>query len=79
MQKELNLRQRRWLGLIKYYDLTIQYNPGRANVVVDALSRKIVPPAADWLVADFERMGISYYFTSVANEETIYPSVSYSR
>ncbi|KAI5335023.1 hypothetical protein L3X38_025156 [Prunus dulcis] len=38
--KELNLRQRRWLELIKYYDCTIEHHPGRANVVTDALSRK---------------------------------------
>ncbi|XP_035816157.1 uncharacterized protein, partial [Zea mays] len=37
-QKELNLRQRRWLELIKDYDLEIQYHPGKANVVADALS-----------------------------------------
>jgi hypothetical protein len=39
-QKELNLRQRRWLELIKDYDLDIQYHPGKVNVVADALSRK---------------------------------------
>ncbi|XP_015159649.1 uncharacterized protein [Solanum tuberosum] len=39
-QKELNLRQRRLLELIKDYDCTIYYHPGKANVVVDALSRK---------------------------------------
>ncbi|KAL0561549.1 hypothetical protein IC582_001983 [Cucumis melo] len=39
-QKELNLRQRRWLELIKDYDCTIDYHPGKANVVADALSRK---------------------------------------
>ena len=39
-QKELNMRQRRWVKLIKDYDCVIDYHPGRANVVVDALSRK---------------------------------------
>ncbi|OMP06578.1 reverse transcriptase [Corchorus capsularis] len=39
-QSELNLRQRRWLELIKDYDLIIDYHPGKANVVADALSRK---------------------------------------
>ncbi|KAA3487798.1 Retrotransposable element Tf2 [Gossypium australe] len=39
-KKELNLRQRRWLELIKDYELVIDYHPGKANVVVDALSRK---------------------------------------
>ncbi|VVA37215.1 PREDICTED: Retrotransposable element Tf2, partial [Prunus dulcis] len=38
--KELNLRQRRWLELIKDYDCTIVHHPGRANVVANALSRK---------------------------------------
>ncbi|KAA3466063.1 Retrovirus-related Pol polyprotein from transposon 17.6 [Gossypium australe] len=39
-QKELNLRQRRWLELLKDYELVIDYHLGKANVVVDALSRK---------------------------------------
>jgi hypothetical protein len=36
----LNLRQQTWLELIKDYDLGINYHPGKANVVVDALSRR---------------------------------------
>ena len=36
--KELNMRQRRWLELIKDYDLQILYHPGKANTVADALS-----------------------------------------
>jgi hypothetical protein len=39
-QSELNMRQRRWLELIKDYDLEVHYHPGKANVVADALSRK---------------------------------------
>ncbi|XP_070055222.1 uncharacterized protein [Nicotiana tomentosiformis] len=39
-ERDLNLRQRRWLELLKDYDITILYYPGKANVVGDALSRK---------------------------------------
>jgi ribonuclease HI len=39
-QSELNMRQRRWLELVKDYDLEIHYHPGKANVVADDLSRK---------------------------------------
>ena len=39
-QKELNMRHRRWLELIKDYDCTINYHPSKVNVVANALSRK---------------------------------------
>ena len=41
-QKELNFRQHRWLELFKEYDCIIDYSPGKANVVVDALSRRTI-------------------------------------
>ncbi|XP_071705189.1 uncharacterized protein [Rutidosis leptorrhynchoides] len=37
-QKQLNMRQRRWVELINDYDCEIRYHPGKANVVADALS-----------------------------------------
>ncbi|GKC48033.1 putative reverse transcriptase domain-containing protein [Tanacetum coccineum] len=39
-QKELNMRQRRWLELLSDYDCEIRYHPGKVNVVADALSQK---------------------------------------
>jgi len=68
-QKELNLRQRRWLELIKDYDLTIHYKPGRANVVADALSRKVAAPTVATLSSELERMDISFCYAGTAQTE----------
>jgi hypothetical protein len=63
-QKDLNLRQRRWLEPIKDYDLEIHYHPGKANLVADALSRKehvhwaIVAQLPDEIVEDFRRLNL---------------------
>ena len=54
-QNELNLRQRRWLELFKDYDYIIDYHPGKANVVADALSRKamaaLLIQRSEWRIA----------------------------
>ncbi|RHN78855.1 putative nucleotidyltransferase, Ribonuclease H [Medicago truncatula] len=52
-QKELNMRQRRWLELLKDYDFGLNYHPGKANVVADALSRKTLHMSA-MMVREFE-------------------------
>jgi hypothetical protein len=69
-QKELNLRQHRWLKLIKDYDLSIHYHLGKANVVADALSRFGVPKVALPLIADLDRMGVALCYVGTAREET---------
>ncbi|GKU89663.1 hypothetical protein SLEP1_g3776 [Rubroshorea leprosula] len=53
-QKELNMRQRRWLELLKDYDLTISYHPSKANKVADALSRKSSSTASSILATQKE-------------------------
>jgi hypothetical protein len=69
-QKDLNMRQRRWLELIKDYDLTIQYTSGKANVVADALSRKVAPATLNYLITEFERMDMAYCYVGMVETET---------
>ncbi|WVZ51749.1 hypothetical protein U9M48_002862 [Paspalum notatum var. saurae] len=75
-KNELNMRQRRWLELIKDYDLEIHYHPGKANVVADALSRKsYVNMAVAFqmpfeLCAEFESLNLGFvHHTTVATFE----------
>ena len=54
-QKDLNLRQHRWLELLKDYDCIINYHPEKTNIVADALSRKTISALTlkdyDWRLA----------------------------
>ncbi|TYK24364.1 putative polyprotein [Cucumis melo var. makuwa] len=72
-QKELNMRHRRWLELVKDYDCEILYHPGKANVVADALSRKVAHSAAlitkqAPLLRDFERAEIAVSVGEVTSQ-----------
>ena len=63
-QKELNMRQQRWLELIKDYDCSINYHPSKANMVAYALSRKssgfstALLTTQKAIIKDLERMGV---------------------
>jgi hypothetical protein len=58
------MRQRRWLELIKDYDLEVHYHPSKANVVADALSRKVhcyhleLEPVSDPLCEEMRRLNL---------------------
>ncbi|KAA0067849.1 pol protein [Cucumis melo var. makuwa] len=72
-QKKLNMRQRRWLELVKDYDCEILYHPSKANVVADALSRKVLHSAAlitkqAPLLRDFERAEIAISVGEVTSQ-----------
>jgi hypothetical protein len=62
----LNMRQRRWLELIKDYELKIHYHPGKANVVANALSRKsqvnmmVAHPMPYELAKEFDRLSLGF-------------------
>ena len=52
------MRQRRWLELVKDYDLEIHYHPGKANVVADALSRRSVAKMASHAIFQYNVLAI---------------------
>jgi hypothetical protein len=65
-QSELNMRQRRWLELIKDYELEIHYHPGKANLVADALIRNsqvnmlATHPMPYELAKEFDRLSLEF-------------------
>jgi hypothetical protein len=76
-QADLNMRQRRWLELIKDYDLEVHYHPGKANVVADALSRKVhcncllMESYNDTLCSELERLTLEIVPQGELNAITI--------
>jgi hypothetical protein len=60
------MRQRRWLELIKYYELEIHYHPGKANVIADGLSRKsqvnmmVAHPMPYELAKEIDRLSLGF-------------------
>ncbi|KAH0643764.1 hypothetical protein KY290_035213 [Solanum tuberosum] len=76
-QRDLNLRQLRWIEFLKDYDLSILYHPDKANVVADALSRKAVSMGSLAFLSVEERplaMDIQFLANSMVRLD-----ISYSR
>jgi len=80
-QSDLNMRQRRWLELIKDYDLEVHYHPGKANVVADALSRKVhynclsVESYNETLYAEMQKLNLEIIPEGTLNHISIEPTL----
>jgi hypothetical protein len=76
-QSNLNLRQRRWLELIKDCDLGINYHPGKANMVADALSHRshvsqlVVDGMPFELCEEFDELNLRIVTTTEATEKEV--------
>ena len=57
-QKDLNIKQHRWMELLKDSDFSMQYHPSKANVVVDALSQRPHTVIASLMIREWHNNGI---------------------
>jgi hypothetical protein len=77
-QPDMNLRQRRWLELVKDYNLEIHYHPGKANVVADALSKKsyekAVPKSAQ-LQGEMARLNVHVVPQGYVRQLSVQPTL----
>jgi len=80
-QSDLNMGQRRWLELIKDYDLEVHYHPGKANVVADALSRKVhcnclsVESYNETLCAEMHKLNLEIIHEGTLNHISVEPTL----
>ena len=74
-QPNLNLRQRRWLELVKDYNVEIHYHPGKANVVADALSRKFYGPKDAHLQEEMARLNVHIVPRDFIRKMSIQPTL----
>ena len=74
-QQDLNLRQRRWLELVKDYNVEIHYHPGKANVVADALSRKLYGPKEAHLQEKMARMNVHIVPRGSSHKLSVQPTL----
>ncbi|WVZ71094.1 hypothetical protein U9M48_019717 [Paspalum notatum var. saurae] len=80
-QTELNMRQRRWLELIKDYELEIHYHPRKENIVADALSRKSYcnlltgEELSAELCAEMEQLRLGFVSTEQLNELIVHSTL----
>jgi hypothetical protein len=81
-QADINMRQKRWLELIKDYDLEVHYHPWKANVVADALSRKsqcnymVMDSRINALCDELNKMGIEVIPSCTLSHISIEPTLS---
>ncbi|GJT86261.1 hypothetical protein Tco_1067978 [Tanacetum coccineum] len=79
-QKELNMRQRRWIELLSDYDCEIRYHPGKANVVADALSRKVrdkkIGDLKKYIGAEYESSTLLHMLVNALRAPKSKPSIS---